>query len=202
LLPLSTTIPPFASLMPLVTVRDLHVGFRGPALLDDVSCQIEAGQKIGLLGRNGAGKTTFMRLLRGDLEAESGEISFAPGTKVAFLPQEVPQDIHGIVRQVVAEGVSHHADGHETAWQAEHRVEHLLATMNLPGDAQFERLSSGMKRRAPSAVGSGARLLARFAAARRADEPSRHRGDHLARGFSRAVDWHADFRHARPRVSP
>jgi ATP-binding cassette subfamily F protein uup len=167
--------------MPLVTVRDLHIGFRGPALLDDVSCQIEAGQKIGLLGRNGAGKTTFMRLLRGDLEAESGEISFAPGTKVAFLPQEVPQDVYGSVRQVVAEGVSHHANDHETAWQTEHRVEHLLATMNLPGEAHFERLSSGMKRRVllARALASSPDLLL-------LDEPTNHLD-------IEAITWLEDF---------
>lgn len=155
--------------MPLVTVRDLHVGFRGPALLDGVSCQIDAGQKIGLLGRNGAGKTTFMRLLRSDLEAESGEISFAPGAKVAFLPQEVPQDVHGLVWQIVAQGASHHAEDHETAWQAEHRVDQLLATMNLPGNAQFERLSSGMKRRVllARALASSPDLLL-------LDEPTNH----------------------------
>jgi ATP-binding cassette subfamily F protein uup len=167
--------------MPLVTVRDLHVGFRGPALLDNVSCQIEAGQKIGLLGRNGAGKTTFMRLLRGDLEAESGGISFAPGTKVAFLPQEVPEDVHGIVRQIVMQGVSHDANDHETVWQAEHRVEHLLANMSLPGDAQFERLSSGMKRRVllARALASAPDLLL-------LDEPTNHLD-------IEAITWLEDF---------
>ena len=45
---------------PLVTIRDLSVRYRGPALLEGISCQIEPGERIGLLGRNGAGKTTFM----------------------------------------------------------------------------------------------------------------------------------------------
>ncbi len=46
--------------MPLITIRDLTIRFRGPALLDGVNCTIEPGQRIGLLGRNGAGKTTLM----------------------------------------------------------------------------------------------------------------------------------------------
>jgi ABC-type transport system involved in cytochrome bd biosynthesis fused ATPase/permease subunit len=75
--------------MPLITVRDLSVGFRGPLLLDGVTCQIDAGQRIGLLGRNGAGKTTFMRVLCGDLAPEAGEVSFAPGVRLSLLPQDV-----------------------------------------------------------------------------------------------------------------
>ena len=60
--------------MALVTIKDLSIRFRGPLLLDGVSCQIDAGQRIGLLGRNGAGKTTFMRILRGDVEPDNGEV--------------------------------------------------------------------------------------------------------------------------------
>ena len=57
--------------MALISVNELCIGFRGPPLLANVSCQIEAGQRIGLLGRNGAGKTTFLRLLSGDVELET-----------------------------------------------------------------------------------------------------------------------------------
>jgi ATP-binding cassette subfamily F protein uup len=47
--------------MPLVTIRNLSLRFRGPPLLDDVTCHVEAGQRIGLLGRNGAGSGTGRR---------------------------------------------------------------------------------------------------------------------------------------------
>ena len=52
------------SSMPLVSIDDLSIGFRGPSLLDGVSATIEAGQRIGLLGRNGAGKTTSFIVVR------------------------------------------------------------------------------------------------------------------------------------------
>jgi ABC transport system ATP-binding/permease protein len=133
--------------MALVTVQEVRIGFRGPLLLDGVSCQIEPRQRIGLLGRNGAGKTTFMKLLTGQVEPDSGQITFAPGTRLALLPQEVPEQLHGEVRQVVADGLPTGHDEHETAWKNEQRVERILSDMELPGEARFETLSSGMKRR-------------------------------------------------------
>jgi len=133
--------------MPLVTLRDLHIAFRGPSLLDGVSCQIEPGERIGLLGRNGAGKTTLLRMLGGQVAPDNGQIIFAPGSRVALLPQDVPQDLQGPVRAIVAQGAPYAADDHDAAWQAERRVERILEDMQLSGDAPFERLSSGMKRR-------------------------------------------------------
>ncbi len=137
--------------MPLVSLQELTIGFRGPPLLDAVSCQIEPGQRIGLLGRNGAGKTTLMRILAGQEMPDSGEVRFAPGTTASLLRQDVPQDLTGRVFDVVATGLDTAAgdesDKHEAEWKARHQVEQILSRMELDGDAQFELLSSGMKRR-------------------------------------------------------
>jgi ATP-binding cassette subfamily F protein uup len=122
--------------MPLVTVTDLRIGYRGPALLDGVSCQIEPGQRIGLLGRNGAGKTTFMRILSGEVQPDGGDVVLAPGTKVALLPQDVPQDLAGNVGEVVAHGLPPTGDDHDLAWQSEQRLKRVLASMQLPPDVR------------------------------------------------------------------
>lgn len=133
---------------PLLTIRELTIGFRGPSLLDGVSCTIEPGQRIGLLGRNGAGKTTFMRLLSGQVESDHGEIIRAPGVKVALLQQDVPQDVQGTIAEVVAQGLPRvDADDHDAVWKGEHQLEQILTKMSLDGAARFEALSSGMKRR-------------------------------------------------------
>ena len=155
------------------------MGFAGPPLLDRVNCRIEAGQRIGLLGRNGAGKTTLMRLLSGDAEPDHGEIVFAPGTRVALLPQDVPLDWSGSIAEIVAAGIgaggpvagsrSIAADEPESDWQAQHRVEQMLARMTLDGAGRFEALSAGMKRRvllARTLVADPALLLL--------DEPTNH----------------------------
>ena len=58
--------------MPLLSVRNVSLRFRGPPLLDDVTFHVEAGQRVGLLGRNGAGKTSLLKLLAGRLEPDAG----------------------------------------------------------------------------------------------------------------------------------
>ena len=154
--------------MPLVTIRNLSLRFRGPPLLDDVTCHVEAGQRIGLLGRNGAGKTSLMRLLAGAIQADAGSVDFAPGATVALLQQDVPQDLAGPVREIVATGLPPAPAG-EAAWQGEQAVAQILSRMELEGGAAFEALSAGLKRRtllARAVVGQPDLILL--------DEPTNH----------------------------
>ncbi len=107
----------------LVRIRNLSVGFGGPAVLDNADFQISAGERVGLLGRNGAGKSTLMKLVAGDLHPDSGEIERRQGLRIAWLVQEVPQDTAGSVFDVVAEGLGD--IGHLLAEY--HRVSGVLA---------------------------------------------------------------------------
>ena len=133
--------------MSLVSIRDLSIGFRGPALLDSVNCQIEPGQRIGLLGRNGAGKSTLMNLISGKLKPDSGDIIIAPNANIATLSQDVPQDVQGSIRSIVATGLRKESLPEEEQWRFENDIEQVLSRMELDGDNSFETLSSGMKRR-------------------------------------------------------
>ena len=164
--------------MPLVTLRNLTLRFRGPPLLDDVTCHVEAGQRIGLLGRNGAGKTSLMRLLAGTLQPDAGGVILAPGAKVALLQQDVPQDLGGRVQDIVAAGLPPAA---EAAWQQEQTVAQILSRMALDGAADFASLSAGLKRRvllARAVVGQPDLLLL--------DEPTNHLD-------IEAVEWLEEF---------
>ena len=173
--------------MPLVTIRNLHLRFRGPPLLDGVSCHIENGQRIGLLGRNGAGKTSLLRMLGGMARPDAGEVAFAPGATVALLQQDVPQDLDGAVRDIVASGLPLDSAqkgrpvDHEAAWQRDHAVDQILSRMALDGDRGVATLSAGMKRRV---------LLARALVATPdlllLDEPTNHLDID-------AVEWLEDF---------
>ena len=133
--------------MSLVSIRDLSIGFRGPTLLDSVNCQIESGQRIGLLGRNGAGKSTLMNLISGKLKPDSGDIIIAPNANIAKLSQDVPQDIQGSIRSIVATGLNKESLPEDEEWRFENDIEQVLSRMELDGDTKFETLSSGMKRR-------------------------------------------------------
>ncbi|MGP0062770.1 MAG: ATP-binding cassette domain-containing protein, partial [Isosphaeraceae bacterium] len=106
--------------MALFSLRGVSLSFGGPRLLDQVDWQVERGERVCLLGRNGEGKSTLLRLICGELEPEDGQVLRQQGLHVARLPQEVP-DGHGMaVAGVVAEGLPKSADHHDGP---DHRVD-------------------------------------------------------------------------------
>jgi len=133
--------------MALISLQDVSIGYRGPNLLDEVCCQIEAGGRIGLLGRNGAGKSTLLKMLRGDIQPDHGTIVMSPGTEVAYLQQDVPSGSDRTVTQEISLGLSEKYRQIDTEWEGDQLVKQTLTQMDLDGEAMFETLSSGMKRR-------------------------------------------------------
>ncbi|HMB22967.1 MAG TPA: ATP-binding cassette domain-containing protein, partial [Anaerolineales bacterium] len=91
--------------MALISIQEVSIGFGGPRLLDDVNLQIEHGEWVGLLGRNGVGKSTLLKLIGGEILPHSGTIARQQNIQVAYLPQEVPQDLSGTVRSIVESGL-------------------------------------------------------------------------------------------------
>lgn len=131
--------------MSLITLKNLTIRFRGPALLDEISCEIEARQRIGLLGRNGSGKTTLMKLLIGQAQPDSGQITIAAGAKIGMLQQDVPSGIASTVLDIVITGLEDDVDTPE--WEQEQAAQQMISRMQLDPCAMFDSLSSGMKRR-------------------------------------------------------
>jgi ATP-binding cassette subfamily F protein uup len=124
----------------LISLNAVSVAFGGPPLLDRISLQIEAGDRLCLLGRNGSGKSTLLKLLAGQLAADGGDIHRQQGLSVALVTQEIPLEIEGAVFDVVASGL-----GEATDLLAQyHEVSHRLAEEG--GDALLERLSMLQKR--------------------------------------------------------
>ncbi|MHC5093595.1 MAG: ATP-binding cassette domain-containing protein [Planctomycetota bacterium] len=91
--------------MALFGLQDVNTGYGGPPLLEHMDFQIERGDHICLLGRNGVGKSTLMKLICGELEPESGIITRAPSLSVTSLSQVVPIGLAGTVFDVVSEGL-------------------------------------------------------------------------------------------------
>ncbi len=91
--------------MPVISLENVSMAYGHVALLDAVSLQLEAGERVCLVGCNGTGKSTLMRVLSGAVLADDGSVWRQPGIRVAHLEQEVPVDEQRSVFDVVAEGL-------------------------------------------------------------------------------------------------
>ena len=131
--------------MPLLQLRQITLRYTDRPLLDKVDLQVDPGERVCLVGRNGSGKTSLMRVISGEEQPQEGEIIRPPGTILTRLPQEVPEGITGSVLEVIRQGLR--VDGTEEEWEADVRQEELMEEMKLPESADFQSLSGGMKRR-------------------------------------------------------
>ena len=90
--------------MAFINVQGISLSFTGITVLDTVSLNIERGEKVGLVGRNGSGKSTILKLLNGNVKPDSGLISIQKGIHSAYLSQEVPHELPGTVLDVITTG--------------------------------------------------------------------------------------------------
>ena len=162
--------------MAYITLRDVQLAFGGPALLDGANFVLERGERVCLIGRNGEGKSTLLKLIEGSLLPDRGEVSIQNGLTVSMLAQDVPMD-SGKVADIVADGAGeaavvlkayHEASdacvlgdmdacdrmGHlqhkldqVDGWALENKVNTILGKMGLDPDADLADLSGGRKRR-------------------------------------------------------
>src|SRR5215210_5830900 len=108
--------------MALLGMRDVSIAFGGPPILDGARFAIERGERVCLLGRNGAGKSTIMKLLDGTVTPDSGEIVRQSGVTLARLEQEIPADVDGTTFDVVAAGLGETGQLLARYHHASHRV--------------------------------------------------------------------------------
>jgi len=145
--------------MALVTLQQISLAFGGRPLLDQVNLQIEAGERLCLLGRNGEGKSTLLRLINGEVEADGGEIIRRKGLRYAMLEQEVAPGLGGTIYQVAAGGGA----------VDDLHLQKVLSRLDLPAEQDFAALSGGLKRRVLLA-----RALANDPELLLLDEPTNH----------------------------
>ncbi|MGB0370249.1 MAG: ATP-binding cassette domain-containing protein [Opitutales bacterium] len=108
--------------MPLLTLRDISLSFGGPPLLDNISFSIEPRDRICLVGRNGEGKSTLIRVILREQDVDAGEFESPASVKTALLSQTIPESISGSVFEVVAEGFGESAKTSAAYHRAAHRV--------------------------------------------------------------------------------
>ncbi|HEY9199058.1 MAG TPA: ATP-binding cassette domain-containing protein [Gammaproteobacteria bacterium] len=91
--------------MPLLTLNKIHVDFGGQPVLDSIDLSLEPGERVCLIGRNGTGKSTLLKLIAGEITADGGQIDRRPALRCARLTQDVPADLHGSLFDIVADGL-------------------------------------------------------------------------------------------------
>ncbi|OQW78628.1 MAG: ABC transporter ATP-binding protein [Proteobacteria bacterium ST_bin11] len=162
--------------MPLIRLTNVSIAFGTHALLDNAAFQLDAGERVGLLGRNGEGKSTLMKIIAGDIHADHGEIWKQPELRLAWLEQSPNLEESETIYEAVAGGLGelgrviaryhellHHMDGSEQSlqalgdvqhkleaengWEFQTRVEAVLSKLQLPADVLVGSLSGGWKRR-------------------------------------------------------
>jgi ATP-binding cassette subfamily F protein uup len=197
--------------MPLLQLQRVDYSVGGPLLLEQVDLTIEPNERVCVVGRNGEGKSTLLRLLAGEIKPDDGEVRVQGGVRVAKLAQEVPQDARGSVFDVVAQGlgdlgallaryhhlIAEHGDlaalgavqaqiEAQHGWDLDRRVSQVLERLELPADADFAALSGGMKRRVLLA-----QALVRAPDVLLLDEPTNHLD-------VAAIQWLEEFLHGAP----
>ncbi|MBC3410346.1 ATP-binding cassette domain-containing protein [Pseudomonas sp. SWRI51] len=161
--------------MTLLKLSDVSLAFGAMPLLDKVSWQIARGERVCIIGRNGTGKSSMLRLVKGEQKADDGDIWRAPGLKIGELPQELPVADERSVFDVVAAGLDgvgellaefHHLSQNITndadleklmhvqheleardGWRLQQVVESTLSRLQLPAEKTLAELSGGWRRR-------------------------------------------------------
>ena len=129
--------------MAVLSMQDVNIAFGGPPILDRATLAIEHGERVCLLGRNGAGKSTIMKLLDGTMTPDAGEVVRQTGITVTRLEQEVPGDVEGTTFDVVAAGLGdagelltrYHAAGHRVATEGSEQALRELDRLHQALDA-------------------------------------------------------------------
>ena len=122
--------------MPVIRLRNISVSFGGPSILEKISLSIDTGERVCLLGRNGTGKSTLMKVIAGEIAADSGEIERQQGLVIAKLEQEVDIGSGGTVFDTVAQGLGESAELLRTYNAAVHR---LAAEHSRRAEAALEK---------------------------------------------------------------
>ncbi|HQC97778.1 MAG TPA: ATP-binding cassette domain-containing protein [Aquabacterium sp.] len=154
--------------MALLSLSNAHLAYGHVALLDATGLALEAGERLGLIGRNGAGKSSLLKVVAGLEKLDDGLLQMTQGLRIRYVPQEPAFEPGHTVFEAVAEGVAEardvrqayedHAPGVDLdalqtriealdAWNWEQRVDTTLAQLHLDGSRDIAQLSGGMKKR-------------------------------------------------------
>ena len=129
--------------MSLMRTREIGADVGDEVLFANVELEIAAGDRICLTGRNGAGKSTFLAILAGHREPDTGHLERSFGLEVAFLPQMLPASLTGRVDDIVAAGFQGVGEADAEGWDRDWQVTRALEEAGIGPEAVFDSLSGG-----------------------------------------------------------
>jgi ATP-binding cassette subfamily F protein uup len=203
--------------MSLIRFDNITLEFGDQKILTNASFSLEPGERVCLIGRNGAGKSTMLKLIMGEQQQDSGEMHFKRHLRISQLYQQLPKDLHRKVEDVVAEGLAEQQakidkfnQFAQTAtdeksllvlqdiqqdieasggWNLEQKIETMMTQLGLPAHKKLSELSGGWQRR----VALGKALVAKPDVLL-LDEPTNHLDistiewlEHMIKGFQGSV---------------
>ena len=127
---------------PILTVKGIKLSFGPKELFSNVELYVNRGDKIALVGRNGTGKSTLLKILNGDLDPDSGEMFIQPGTKIAYMPQTPNFDGCKTLKEVVLSGLPDNGKGQE------YKADILIEDLGIAADQAPDESSGGERRKA------------------------------------------------------
>lgn len=128
----------------LLRFDDVSLAFGSRPLLDHVSLLVDEGERVCLVGRNGEGKSSLLRLVAGLATPDDGSVWSRPGARIAMLAQDLDAVADACVRDIVEGGLPANAG---ELWETTPRVDAVMSRLGLDGTAQFASLSGGWRRR-------------------------------------------------------
>ena len=203
--------------MSLIRFDNISLEFGDQKILTNASFSLEPGERVCLIGRNGAGKSTMLKLIMGEQQQDSGEMHFKRHLRISQLYQQLPKSLHRRVEDVVAEGLAEQqakidkfnkfaqkATDEKSllvlqdiqqdieasgGWNLEQKIETMMTQLGLPANKKLSELSGGWQRR----VALGKALVAKPDVLL-LDEPTNHLDistiewlEHMIKGFQGSV---------------
>jgi ATP-binding cassette subfamily F protein uup len=157
--------------MALLTLNGAHLAYGHVALLDHTDFSLEGGERVGLIGRNGTGKSSLLKILAGLEKPDDGVLQAQQGLQVAYVAQEPRLESHDTVFEAVREGLDDLQGRIEArdGWHWQRRIEETLQRLHLVPDARIDTLSGGNRKRVALA-----QALVRQPDVLLLDEPTNH----------------------------
>jgi len=133
--------------VPLLQLTSVSLAYGHVPLLDHADLVLEAGERVGLIGRNGTGKSSLLKLVAGAAAPDDGKVWLSPGAKVASVEQEPTFTAGQSVVEAVASSLAPGTLDGEDGWKFQTAIDMTLGRLSLDGEAMVESLSGGMKKR-------------------------------------------------------